>query len=261
DILAGWAAELLAAERKAVDEHRRAAADSRRRATGLAGEIDGRLAVAGLEPGNRDRRDVCFEAVTAARRQLRDIEEGIERAKELRRRIEAAQDEAQLTRTMGRHLSATGFEAWLLEEALAVLVASANQLLADLSSGAYSLVMVNRDFVVVDHRNADERRPVRTLSGGETFLVSLALALSLADQLAAMSVHGAARVESIFLDEGFGTLDAETLDTVAAVIHELGASGRTVGLVTHVRELADQMPVRFVVTKDAGSARVERVEA
>jgi exonuclease SbcC len=133
-------------------------------------------------------------------------------------------------------------------------------LLGELADGAYSLEVFKRDFQVIDHRNANEARLVKTLSGGETFLVSLALALSLAEQLASMSVHGGGRLESVFLDEGFGTLDVETLDTVAHVIQELGARGRTVGIVTHVRELAEQVPVRFEVRKEFGTATVERVE-
>ncbi len=67
-------------------------------------------------------------------------------------------------------------------------------------------------------------------------------------------------MESIFLDEGFGTLDPDTLDVVATAIEELGASGRMVGLVTHIRELADRMPVRLEVAKTSGAATVERVE-
>jgi exonuclease SbcC len=179
---------------------------------------------------------------------------------EHRANLTANIEEAELAKTLGRHLSATGFEAWLMEEALAALVTGANLLLDDLAGGAYSLEVVKRDFRVIDHRNANERRQVKTLSGGETFLVSLALALSLAEQLASMSVHGGGRLESVFLDEGFGTLDIETLDTVAHVIQELGARGRTVGIVTHVRDLAEQVPVRFEVRKGGGTATVDRVE-
>ena len=172
----------------------------------------------------------------------------------------AAAEAGELAKNLGRHLSATGFEAWLMEEALAALVVGANLLLDELADGAYSLEVYKRDFQVIDHRNANEARLVKTLSGGETFLVSLALALSLAEQLASMSVHGGGRLESVFLDEGFGTLDVETLDTVAHVIQELGARGRTVGIVTHVRELAEQVPVRFEVRKESGTATVQRVE-
>ena len=67
-------------------------------------------------------------------------------------------------------------------------------------------------------------------------------------------------METIFLDEGFGSLDRETLEVVGSVMHELGARGRTVGLVTHVAELAEQVPVRFEVRKGPGSATVTRVE-
>jgi exonuclease SbcC len=100
---------------------------------------------------------------------------------------------------------------------------------------------------------------VRTLSGGETFQASLALALALADQLADLAADGAARLESIFLDEGFGSLDLDTLETVAATIENLGAGDRTVGIVTHVRDLAERMPVQLVVAKGPKTATVERV--
>jgi exonuclease SbcC len=162
---------------------------------------------------------------------------------------------------LARHLSARGFEKWVLDEALSLLVAGATEILLELSAGAYSLGLDERsNFEVVDHRNADERRLARTLSGGETFLASLALALALSDQLSRLAANGAARLESIFLDEGFGALDAETLDTVAAAIEELGSQGRTVGLVSHVAELAERVPVRFEVTKGPVTSTVERVE-
>lgn len=98
------------------------------------------------------------------------------------------------------------------------------------------------------------------MSGGETFLASLALALALADSVAELAVEGTPKLESMFIDEGFGTLDGETLDVVASAIEELGASGRLIGIVTHIRDLADRMPTRFVVSKDATTARVDVVE-
>ncbi len=205
-------------------------------------------------------RDAVLTACAAANHDLARLRDAAQRAAEHRTAIAESSEEANVSKSLGRHLSATGFEAWLMEEALATLVDGANVLLDDLAEGAYSLDVVKRDFRVIDHHNADEPRLVKTLSGGETFLVSLALALSLAEQLASMSVHGGSRLESVFLDEGFGTLDMETLDTVAHVIQELGARGRTVGIVTHVRELAEQVPIRFEVRKRAGTATVERVE-
>jgi exonuclease SbcC len=175
--------------------------------------------------------------------------------------LEGYEGDAIVARALSNHLKVNGFERWLIEEVVHDLVVHANERLDQLSDGAYALAVEKSEFVIIDRLNADERRTPETLSGGETFVVSLALALSLADQMAAISLSGTARLESVFLDEGFGTLDAETLDTVAAVIHELGSDGRTVGLITHVSELAQQIPIRFEVSKRPGGARVERVEA
>ena len=112
------------------------------------------------------------------------------------------------------------------------------------------------EFAVIDHSDADSIRSVRTLSGGETFQASLALALALADQLAGMA--GAVRLESMFLDEGFGTLDPESLDTVAATLENLASGDRTVGVVTHVQALAERVPVRFQVRRDSRTSSVTR---
>ncbi len=107
---------------------------------------------------------------------------------------------------------------------------------------------------MVDHWSGDSVRSVRTLSGGETFLASLALALALAESLAELSTGGRAAeaLESLFLDEGFGTLDSETLDVVVGALDALHGGRRLVGIVTHVRELAERLPARLEVRR-AGS--------
>jgi exonuclease SbcC len=102
---------------------------------------------------------------------------------------------------------------------------------------------------------------VKTLSGGETFQAALALALALADHVGSLAADGAAKLDAIFLDEGFGTLDAESLDTVAATLETLGRDGRMVGIVTHVRDLAERVPVRYEVVKGPRTAVVTRVDA
>ena len=140
----------------------------------------------------------------------------------------------------------------MLAEALDVLVGAASTTLFALSQGRFSLASdADEEFVVVDHANADETRSVRTLSGGETFQASLALALALSDQLASLSSSGGSKLEAILLDEGFGSLDADTLDAVATTIEALGTEGRMVGLVTHVPALAERVPVRFRVASGA----------
>ncbi|WP_460865213.1 SbcC/MukB-like Walker B domain-containing protein, partial [Rhodococcus aerolatus] len=100
-------------------------------------------------------------------------------------------------------------------------------------------------------------RPASTLSGGESFLASLSLALGLADVVAAES--GGVLLDTLFIDEGFGTLDADTLDQVMTVLDELRAGGRVVGLVSHVDELRQRIPTRLHVqrTRTGSSLRVD----
>jgi exonuclease SbcC len=109
------------------------------------------------------------------------------------------------------------------------------------------------NFSIVDHDNYGDERPVHTLSGGETFMVSLALALG----LSSMSSNGIV-IESLFIDEGFGTLDSETLKSVMNALSQLQAQGRKVGLITHVEEMKEQIPARIEVAKSGmGSSFVK----
>lgn len=98
-------------------------------------------------------------------------------------------------------------------------------------------------------------RPTKTLSGGESFLASLSLALGLADVVAAES--GGALLDTLFVDEGFGTLDSDTLDVVMDTLDELRAGGRVVGLVSHVEELRQRIPVRLKVRKARSGSTLE----
>jgi exonuclease SbcC len=108
------------------------------------------------------------------------------------------------------------------------------------------------NLVVVDRDMGDERRGVHSLSGGESFLVSLALALGLASLTSSR-----VRIESLFIDEGFGSLDQETLNTAMGALMHLEAQGRKVGVISHVTEMADAIPVQIrVVRGRAGASRL-----
>ena len=183
-------------------------------------------------------------------------------AARLRDDLAAAEVRRDLAHGLAVHLNATHFEKWLLDEAMVALADGATELLMALSGEQYSLQVDAKsgNFVVVDHRNADEVRSARTLSGGETFLASLALALALAERIATLAARGAARLESIFLDEGFGSLDPDTLDVVASAIEELGATGRVVGVVSHVTELAERLPVRYEITRSGNASTIDRID-
>jgi exonuclease SbcC len=264
DTLLAWRDERLPAARSEAEAARSAIDEAvgtyRRRADELAREV----AELGLEPSKAEVQTLDREvssALATARGELERVQQGLEEAERTRQAIDDAKRQREVARSLGKHLNARNFEQWLLNRALKRLVVGASGILRDLSSDAYSLdVSGDGAFTVIDHRNADEQRPAKTLSGGETFLASLSLALALAEHVAELAAEGSARLEALFLDEGFGTLDADTLDVVAAAIEELGSRGRMVGLITHVRDLAERVGVRFEVRKTATTSTVERVE-
>ncbi len=250
-----------------------------------AAELDGRIQSAGRQQREAQARceaivdaarDACapqelgddpdrFTAVMAVAaveaEQARDqaIKER-ERHAELEARVKGLRDEAEVASELGQLLRADRFERWLLEGAVGDLVERANEHLEVLSGGQYSFVADETSFNVCDHHNADEVRGAKTLSGGETFLASLSLALALRDSQAEMAAEGAAKLDSLFLDEGFGTLDPDALDVVTGAIEELSSHGRMVCVVTHIREVAERMPVCFEVSKGTTSSSVERKE-
>lgn len=260
-VLVTWARAREPAERAATASAGERAGALREEYRRLHGALAAACAACGVEVGEAGLASSVLGALARAEADLDRLRADLERAAHLRAQVARETERRQVAQALGRHLAANRFEQWLLDEALGRLVDGASGVLRQLSSGQYSLDLdAAHQFQVVDHRNADERRPARTLSGGETFLASLALALTLAEQLAELAAGGGGRLESIFLDEGFGTLDGQTLDVVTAAIEELGARGRTVGLVTHVRELADRVPIRFEVHRTPSTSTVERVE-
>lgn len=262
DLLAGWAEQQAADARRglaAVDDER---ARMQRAHDELVGQLVGAATAAGIAVPDPSRlRDACVAAAADARTAVERLDADRQRAAGHRSEREAVADQRAVHELLATELGPRRFEAWLLEEALASLVAGASERLEQLSSGRYAMAIDDKkQFEVIDHANADERRLARTLSGGETFLASLALALALAERVTELSGSGRASLDAIFLDEGFGTLDPDTLDVVASAIEELGASGRMVGVVSHVRELADRVPVRFEVRRGIESSTVERVD-
>lgn len=188
--------------------------------------------------------------------EIEKIEGRIARAAELAGRRKEREAQGALYATLAQHLRADQFLAYVQEEALRFLAEDGSRHLNRLSSGRYSLVCEEQEFAVVDHWNADARRSVKTLSGGETFLASLSLALALAESLARLSAEGRAgeALESLFLDEGFGTLDGETLDAVVDALEALQGGERMVGIVTHMPDLAERLPARLEVKRQASTA-------
>ena len=260
--LVGWAAAERDSRASALSDAEAAVAATQSATAAAVSDVVALFGDVGLpEPPSETEADLLRAAAVAAERAESAWQRLVDRraqAHELLEQRAGLVRDARVAKSLAGHLRANNFERWLLEEALDLLVDGASGILRELSAGQYDLMHDKGEFFVVDHFDADLRRGVRTLSGGETFQASLALALALSEQLAGMSAT-AASLESIVLDEGFGTLDAATLDVVAATLESLAARGdRMVGVVTHVQTLAERIPVRFEVHKDAKSAHVTR---
>ncbi|KQR95794.1 MAG: SMC family ATPase [Microbacterium ginsengisoli] len=145
-------------------------------------------------------------------------------------------------------------ETYVLAAELEEIVTAANVRLDEMSSGRYRLQHTDArasrgaqsglGLEIVDAFTA-VARPAHSLSGGETFLASLALALGLAEVVTARA--GGIRLDTLFIDEGFGSLDAETLDLAMRTLDELRSGGRTVGVISHVEAMKEQIPAQLVV--------------
>jgi len=217
--------------------------------------------VADIDPVSRIPAAVAERRVRAESA-LGRITEDRKKAARLDQDIAARKEEAQVAGLLGKLLKANEFERWLCSEALDSLVTEASATLMELSGGQYELDRNDyNELVVIDYEDAGTSRPVHTLSGGETFQASLALALALSRQVIGLSA-GRRELNSMFLDEGFGTLDSDTLETVAATLERLAAdSDRMVGVITHVSELAERVPVRYLVSRAGGTSTVVRERA
>ncbi|WP_288841014.1 AAA family ATPase [uncultured Mitsuokella sp.] len=155
----------------------------------------------------------------------------------------------------GKTGSKVSFQTYVLHSLLDDVMEMANQRLLIMSRGQYELHAGQRqranqqgglDMEIFDHYSG-YARPLATLSGGESFLASLSLALGLADVVQACA--GGVRLDTMFIDEGFGTLDSETLDVALKALFELQKSGRLIGIISHVEELRSRIPARLEVTK------------
>ncbi|MEZ7788967.1 exonuclease SbcC [Actinomyces naeslundii] len=242
----------------------------------LSGQEEDRLEDASAELARADaaaRQATSLQARTAeSHEHLRRAVDGVEQAAVAYE--EAAGSSADLIRVAnlarGENEAGTPLATWVLQARFEEVLVFANERLSQMSSGRYELIRVAEEtgqrrrrkglgLAVVDHLGDERARDPRTLSGGETFYVSLSLALALADVVSAES--GGVSLETLFIDEGFGTLDADTLQTVMAEIDHLRAGGRTVGIVSHVAELRDQIAERIAVRRVASGGSTLRVTA
>jgi exonuclease SbcC len=253
---------------------------ARQEAAARARLEEAEAAVAGLAPpdvaASTAAHVAARAAVDAARQDLATAEE---RERQLARlsvalaEVAAARDAAEARWSTVQRLSdvAAGengfklsFQRWVLGALLDDVLLSANRRLQVMSRGRYLLRRAEDaedrrrkaglDLDVLDS-HTDRPRSVRTLSGGEGFLAALSLALGVVDVVQAYA--GGIRVDTLFIDEGFGSLDPEALDAALQSLLDLQSTGRLVGVISHVAELKDRIPARLDVVKATGGSRVE----
>ncbi len=157
----------------------------------------------------------------------------------------------------------TSFETYVQTSGFEAIVDAANKRLLPMSGGQYQLfrhedleakgnVALNLD--ILDNYTG-KKRPVSTLSGGESFMASLSLALGLSDRVTANA--GGIKIDTLFIDEGFGTLDEKSLDDAIRMLQELSGSNKLIGIISHRAELKEEIPKKILITKSSKGSNIK----
>ncbi|MDQ0246554.1 exonuclease SbcC [Bacillus fengqiuensis] len=206
-----------------------------------------------LQAGVRE----AMQAKGAAQKTLEDIQARHERFGKLdakRVHVERLLSQHQKLQSV---FKGNSFVEFIAEEQLMSVSRDASQRLGILTRQRYAIEVDSQGgFIMRDDANGGVKRPVTTLSGGETFLTSLALALALSAQI---QLRGEYPLQFFFLDEGFGTLDAELLDTVVTSLEKIQSNQLSIGVISHVQELRARLPKRLVVEPAEPSGRGTKV--
>ncbi len=188
------------------------------------------------------------KACALARDELKRGEEALEKKRALEGEAKRAAKKAELAERLKKLLEGNKFMDFVAEEYLYNVAENASGRLLSLTDGRYFLRYEggSSGFAVGDNLNGGKTRGVYTLSGGETFLVSLSLALSLSQEICLRSLRP---IEFFFLDEGFGTLDERLVDTVMDSLERLKSENFSIGIISHVEELKHRIDKKLIVKK------------
>jgi DNA repair protein SbcC/Rad50 len=200
----------------------------------------------------------AIQQVGAAQKMVEELIKKHERFKELEEKREKLSSLVSRYTQLQNVLKGNSFVEFIAEEQLVQVTRMASERLASLTRQRYAIEVDSQGgFIIRDDANGGVRRPVTTLSGGETFLTSLSLALALSAQI---QLRGEYPLQFFFLDEGFGTLDAELLDTVISALEKLHSNHLAIGVISHVQELRARLPKRLIVEPAEPSGRGTRVK-
>ena len=198
------------------------------------------------EENKRTAKDALAELqrrLTVAETENKRLQELREKYREFEKELQKAEKQKKLCEALYGMLKGNKFLEFIAEEYLQEICVDAGKTLRSLTGGRYFLAY-DKEFKVGDNLDGGNFRAVKTLSGGETFLVSLSLALSLSSAICMKSMRP---IEFFFLDEGFGTLDGKLVDTVMDVLGRL-SKDFSIGLISHVEELKHRIENKILVT-------------
>ncbi|WP_443660257.1 SbcC/MukB-like Walker B domain-containing protein [Clostridium algidicarnis] len=197
-----------------------------------------------------DRLEELIKSIASKDQVLKDMKRDL---KELKRIQEDQKSMAYLCSNLDeltKLIEGNKFVEYVAQSQLKYICIEASKRLKDITRGRYALELdENGGFIMRDDFNGGYRRSASTLSGGETFLTSLALALSLSSQI---QLKGSAPLEFFFLDEGFGSLDNSLIDTVISSLESLRSDKLSIGLISHVEDLKNRVPIKLIVDNYSG---------
>jgi exonuclease SbcC len=190
---------------------------------------------------------------------LKTIQDSINTAKKLNIELKVIQHQVDLLEDLDKIVQGNRFVEYVATNQLKYIALEASKKLEEITKGRYALEIDSTlNFVIRDNFNGGQRRSVDTLSGGETFLTSLSLALALSSQI---QLKGSEPLEFFFLDEGFGSLDNELLETVMESLERLHSDKLSIGIISHVEELKNRVPIKLVVSpSEVGTGSKVKIE-
>ena len=178
--------------------------------------------------------------------QIEIMTKDLAKKEELEQKWETESHKKDMIKELEQLFKGNAFIEYVAQSKLSYIAREASVILSKISGGSYALeINDSAEFIIRDNKNGGAVRPSDTLSGGELFITSLSLALALSSSI---QLNGAAPLEFFFLDEGFGSLDDDLLDTVMNSLERLQSKKRSIGIISHVETIQARVPLKLLVT-------------